>query len=233
MKNSFMDVPDLKNGDKVELKIKCANGTEKGYIKLFLNGAELGEFVYTGTTFPEFGLESMKLMAKISNVSLMVNGATQWANCDCAAPNVKKYETTTQNTCTTDGLKTGKCVDCGNIHTVVIPAGHLEGEDWIVDQAADCTNAGGRHKECMICFAYTQEEVIPALGHRSYWVEDKAATKLTAGSKHEECMVCKAVLNTQTIPSEWNPVLVIGGGVVLIAALAVGVFFLVKSRRKK
>ena len=210
-----------------------ANGNKKGYIKLFLNGAELGEFVYTGTAFPEFGLESMKLMAKVSKVSLMVNGATQWAECSCAAANVKKYETVTEATCTTDGLKSGKCVDCGNLHSVVLPASHTECKDWIVDQQATCTEAGSRHKECMICFEFTQEEVIPAAGHRSYWVEDKAATKLIPGSKHEECMVCQAVLNTESIPSEWNPVLVIGGGVLLLAGLAVGVFFLVKSRRKK
>ena len=233
VKNSFMNVPALENGDRVELRIKCANDTQNGYIKLFLNGVEIGEFVYTGTTFPEVGLESMKLMAKVSNISLMVNGATQWAECNCAVPNVKRYETAIQSTCTTDGLKFGKCVDCDNLHSVAIPAAHVEGKDWIVDQEADCTQAGRRHIECMICFEYTQEEVIPARGHRSYWVEDKAATKLTAGSKHEECMICKAVLDTQEIPPEWNPVLVIGGGVVLIAGLAVGIFFLVKSRRKK
>ena len=233
VKNSFPNVPALKDGDKVELKIKCANGTENGYIKLYLNGAEIGAFVYTGTSFPEFGLESMKLMAKVSNVSLMVTGATQWAECNCATPNVKKYETTIQSTCTTDGLKSGKCVTCDNLHSVVIPASHTEGKDWIVDQEATCTQEGSRYKECMICFEHTQEETIPAAGHRSYWVEDKAATKLIAGSKHEECMICQEVLNTETIPSEWNPVLIIGGGVILLAGLAVGVFFLVKSRRKK
>ncbi len=233
VKNSFESVPALKSGDKLELKIKCANDTENGYIKLFLNGAMIGEFVYTGTEFPEFGLESMKLMAKVSNVSLVVNGATQWDSCACSMSDVKKYEITAEATCTADGHKSGKCVACGNLHSVVIPASHVEGKDWIVDQQANCTQDGSRHTECTVCGQHIQEEVIPATGHSAYWVEDKAATQLTAGSKHEECMVCKTVLSTQKIPAEGNLVLIIGGGCVLIAGVAVGIFFLVKSLRKK
>ena len=126
VKNSISGFPALANGDTVSLKVKCASGAEKGYIKLLLGGEEKHSFVYTGTSLPQFGLKAQKLMAKISNVSLYVEGASDWAasSCSCDEPVIETK--VTEPTCGEPGYTTYTCTVCGASYTddETPPAGH-------------------------------------------------------------------------------------------------------------
>ena len=107
--------------------------------------------------------------------------------------------------CTNTGLTEGKhCSVCGEtlVAQNTIPAtGHTQGK-WIVDEEADCENAGSKHQVCATCDETIATQTIPATGHTE--VVDKAVapdctnTGLTEG-KH--CSVCDKVLVPQTVVS--------------------------------
>ena len=228
---SFKDAPALRNGDLVEMKVKCADGNQDGYIHVFVNGKHIGGLTYTGETLPEFGLGSINLMAKVSDVKLTVNGASDWAFCVCETPNVKRYRVLKESNCFEDGSQEGKCVLCGNVYVQTVPAAHTEGE-WIVEVAASCTTEGSRYTECAICLERIHEEVIPAKGHKGYWVQSKEAGFFTSGSKHEECMICNEVWNVKTIPPT-GIVISIAAAVLLTAGVAVLIVVIKKARKGK
>ncbi len=228
-KASFEKAPALRNGDLVEMKVKCASGNQDGYIHVFVNGEHIGSLVYTAETLPEFGLGSMRLMAKVSDVKLTVNGASDWAFCACEKPDVKRYRVLKESNCFEDGSQEGKCVLCGNVHVQTVPAAHTAGE-WIVEVAAGCTTEGSRYTECAICLERIQEEVIPAKGHKGYWVQSKETGFFTPGSKHEECMICNEVWNVQTIPPTGIAITI--AVAVLIAAGVVLLIVVIKKARK-
>ena len=228
---SFEKAPALANGDLVEMKVKCANGNQDGYIHVFVNGEHIGSLVYTAETLPEFGLGSMSLMAKVSDVKLTVSGASDWAVCDCEKPDVKRYRVIKASNCFEDGSQEGKCVLCGNVNIQTVPAGHTASE-WIVEVAAGCTTEGSRYTECTICLERIQEEVIPAKGHKGYLVQSKAAGFFTSGSQHEECMICNEVWNVQEIPPTGIVITVAVATAVLIAAGVVVLIVIMKKARK-
>jgi len=226
---SFQKAPALRNGDLVEMKVKCASGNQDGYIHVFVNGEHIGSLVYTAETLPEFGLGSMSLMAKVSDVKLTVSGASDWAHCDCETPDVKRYRVIKASNCFEDGSQEGKCVLCGNVNIQTVPAGHTASE-WIVEVAAGCTTEGSRYTECAICLERIQEEVIPAKGHSSYWVQSKEAGFFTSGSKHEECMICNEVWNAQTIPPTGIAITIVVA--VVMTACVVALIVVIKKARK-
>ena len=228
-KASFEKAPALRNGDLLEMKVKCASANQDGYIHVFVNGQHIGSMVYTAETLPEFGLGSMKLMAKVSDVKLTVNGASDWAVCDCEKPDVKRYRVIKASNCFEDGAQEGKCVLCGNVHIQTVPACHIAGE-WIVELAAGCTTEGSRYTECTICLERIQEEVIPAQGHKGYWVQSKEAGFFTSGSEHEECMICNEVWNVRTIPPTGIAITIVVV-VLMIAAVVVLIVVINKARK--
>ncbi len=161
-KNDLPGVPALASGDVIALKIKCAKDGVNGYIKVLLNDVEYGQLVYTGTSLPEVGLGSMMLMAKISDVSLLVNDATAWVSCNCEEPAVSQYHSVTS--CAVGGVWYGKCENCGNEHTKTMEAtDHTPDGQWITDKEATLTEAGSRHQNCMVCGEVAQTEEIPCL----------------------------------------------------------------------
>ena len=155
-------VPALASGDVIALKVKCAKDGVNGYIKILLNDKEYGQLVYTGTSLPEVGLGSMKLMAKISDVSLLVNDATAWVSCNCEESVVSQYHSTTS--CEVGGVWYGKCENCGNEHTKTMDAtDHTPNGQWITDKEATFTEPGSRHQNCLVCREVVQTEEIPCL----------------------------------------------------------------------
>jgi len=155
--------PSLANGDVIALKVKCAKDGVNGYVKILLNGQEYGELVYTGTSLPEVGLGSMNLMAKITDVSLIVNDATGWAECACEEPAISQYHSDTS--CTAGGVWYGTCENCGNKHSKTMAATeHTPDGSWIIDKEATLSEAGSRHQNCLICGEVAKTEEIPCLG---------------------------------------------------------------------
>lgn len=71
---------------------------------------------------------------------------------------------------------------------------HILG-NWKVNPASTCTTEGSRYKECSLCNAKVETEVIPKTDHSaSSWIVDKKATCTSQGKQHQECTQCKEVL---------------------------------------
>ncbi|MBE6941731.1 MAG: hypothetical protein E7455_05590, partial [Ruminococcaceae bacterium] len=208
VKNSVSNFPALANGDTITLKVKGATDTENGYIKLLLNGTEWHSFVFTGTNQPDFGLKAFKLMAKTSNASLFVDGATGWADCACDEPVVEEYDSSA--TCPEGTTLTGKCTVCGNrVIKVIEPTDHTVGETVIENEkAADCVNPGSYESVvyCVYCGEEVSRETVvtEALGHA--YDNDCDADCNNCGETREAghqyyypcdpvCMICYEITN--------------------------------------
>ena len=69
------------------------------------------------------------------------------------------------------------------------PGQHAYGE-WITDKAADCTNAGAKHRVCSVC-GNVEEGVISALNHDKVPHAEKPATCTEKGwAAYETCSRC-------------------------------------------
>lgn len=124
-------------------------------------------------------------------------------------------------TCTENGWKeVGVCEVCGEHYSYpteenAIPAtGHTWSEDYVVDKAATCTEAGEKSKHCTACDAKEDVQEIPALGHKwSNWKRTAAATVFKPEVQTRKCSACnksetrnvgkklapKATLNASTV----------------------------------
>lgn len=124
-------------------------------------------------------------------------------------------------TCTETGWKeVGVCEVCGEHYSYpteenAIPAtGHTWSEDYVVDKAATCTEAGEKSKHCTVCDAKEDVQEIPALGHKwSNWKRTAAATVFKPEVQTRKCSACnksetrnvgkklapKATLNASTV----------------------------------
>ncbi len=122
--------------------------------------------------------------------------------------------------CTDKGSIKRVCTICEFTETAEVdPTGHEWEEEYTIDKAATCTEAGSKSIHCKNCDAVKDSEIIPATGHTAgtewksdkdghwhectvcgtktdaashefEWVIDKAATATEKGLKHEECTVC-------------------------------------------
>ncbi|MCM1404654.1 MAG: hypothetical protein NC133_04125, partial [Prevotella sp.] len=83
------------------------------------------------------------------------------------------WTTTTEATCTTDGLSTRTCADCGATATQPIPAtGHTYG-DWEMTTTVTCTTDGVQQHTCTVC-EHTETEIVPAIGHNYTYTFDQS-----------------------------------------------------------
>ena len=91
--------------------------------------------------------------------------------------------------------------------TVVAVFDHTE-SDWIVDTEPTCTEAGARHKECIVCGEATLTTAIFAKGHSFVDVDAKDAGCYEDGyNAHKACSVCGRTKDKEIIPAghvgEW------------------------------
>lgn len=109
--------------------------------------------------------------------------------------NVGDQIITTNPTCTTTGLATSTCTNCGKTFEEVIPAtGHTEVTDAAV--APTCTETGlteGVH--CAVCDAVLIPQVtVSANGHNyGEWTVDVKPTFTDPGTQHQLCPNCNEV----------------------------------------
>lgn len=108
-------------------------------------------------------------------------------------------------TCTESGWKeVGVCEVCGEHYSYpteenAIPAtGHTWSEDYVVDKAATCTEAGEKSKHCTVCDAKEDVQEIPALGHDFVSKVTKKATCTADGTLTYTCSRCNET-KTETI----------------------------------
>ena len=109
-------------------------------------------------------------------------------------------------TCTEDGQKSIKCIDClekNPSSIVVIPATHRWGTEFTVDTAATCTTPGSKSVKCTVCQASNAATVteIPVTPHTysATLTADTAPTCTTDGQMSKKCTACNAVDPTSII----------------------------------
>lgn len=107
-------------------------------------------------------------------------------------------------TCTEDGEKTVKCLNCDATETQVIPkTGHNYLPGKVV--APTCTESGYTLMVCQNDNSHTYkqyDETKPAKGHTwSAWAVTKDSTNTEAGEMERVCTVCREAKETAVIPA--------------------------------
>ena len=111
------------------------------------------------------------------------------------------WETTTNATCTTSGVKERVCY-CGEEEIMIIGAlGHNYSDEWVVDVEPTCTKEGSKSHHCTVCGNKVDVTSIPALDHNysDEWTIDIAPTCNQEGSKSHHCIVCGDKTDITTI----------------------------------
>ncbi|MBQ3529887.1 MAG: leucine-rich repeat protein [Oscillospiraceae bacterium] len=113
-------------------------------------------------------------------------------------------ETTTETTGNTENTKpsvnatedtTPSQTTAETTETTVALCEHVLG-NWIVDETANCTKEGSRHKACTLCGEKVVTEVIPMTAHTaSNWLGD-AATCTKESTQYQQCTQCDKKLVT-------------------------------------
>lgn len=111
-----------------------------------------------------------------------------------------EWETTTEATCTKDGVATRKCKTCGNLdkETQVIKA---LGHDWgkgTVKAGATCAAEGKKEYTCSRC-KETKTEPIAKKDHTYGDLQTTEATCTADGEKYRSCSVCEDKKVEETI----------------------------------
>lgn len=95
---------------------------------------------------------------------------------------------TTAATCTTDGVKTYTCGNCGHSYTESIAAQH--NYECTDTRPATCSNTGDKTYTCKNC-GHSYKETLPKNEHKwSDWVVTKEPTTTSYGQKVRECELC-------------------------------------------
>ena len=108
-------------------------------------------------------------------------------------------ETTPAN-CTTNGVSTRTCTQCGYSETLPIPANgqHSYGA-WKVIKEATCTENGTQQRTCTRC-GNVETGTVTKGGHvYGEWVVTKEPTCTEAGAKQRTCTLCNSVQTTTVI----------------------------------
>ena len=118
----------------------------------------------------------------------------------------KKAEIRKAATCTQEGLKDIRCINCQEVKpgsSETIPkTDHSWKEEYSIDKAATCTSAGQKSKHCSVCDTVNQKtiEIIPATGHvYGEAVTTRQATCTVDGIREKTCRYCGDTV-TESIP---------------------------------
>ncbi|WP_051525747.1 hypothetical protein [Butyrivibrio proteoclasticus] len=98
-------------------------------------------------------------------------------------------EITTQPTCTSEGVKTYTCTECGKTKTEKIPMADHKYTPGEVITEATCTQEGQRETTCSVCGAKGTES-IPKTSHEYTEEIVKEATFTSEGEKKYTCSIC-------------------------------------------
>ena len=107
--------------------------------------------------------------SKLTTSTKITSNVTYYAHwydpCENGEHSWESWIVTTAATCTTTGVKTRICTQCGNTETGVVPAtGHAWGE-WAVVTPANCFAEGLEQRICANDPAHIETRAIPATGH--------------------------------------------------------------------
>ena len=116
---------------------------------------------------------------------------------------VDEWKTTKKATCTSEGVKEGACIRCGEIQTESIKKKSHDYGEWATTKKASCSEVGERARTCKNCDKKQTEE-IAKLDHTPGDWEVITAPKVSssgsvsAGTKARKCTVCGEVLDTES-----------------------------------
>lgn len=178
---------------------KVKNIASNGFANSKLEKIEFGETELTINSSAFSGCESLTAVCypgteeKWKEISASVK-SLDTATTHCKADTVEAKAAT----CTETGLKeVGVCEVCGMHYSYeteenVIPAlGHDYEAEFTVDKAATCTETGVKSRHCTRCDAKTDEQAIPAAGHKwSAWKKTADATVNAPEQQVRKCSVC-------------------------------------------
>lgn len=109
----------------------------------------------------------------------------------------------TNPTCTVAGKKERTCSRCKGVETEIIDATGHKVSDWQVKKEATCTEAGIKHKVCLICGTELQTMIyeLNPKGHTwTAWQTTKEPTYDTAGEEARTCTRC-GLKETHRLPT--------------------------------
>jgi len=137
-----------------------------------------------GGWFTTAGFTGTAVTFPVANVTADAEFFALW---NCTHANIS-WAVTTAPDCTTLGVNTGTCPDCGHTETQSLPE---TGHNWSGGTPATCTTDGFAAGNCLDCGASSAGiGAIPALGHYfpATWTERIAATCETAGVEYRVCL---------------------------------------------
>lgn len=157
--------------------------------------------------------------ALIANAQFGMSGLPDDIKVHCKGDAVEAKDAT----CTEEGYKeAGTCEVCGAHYSYkddenVIPAlGHDYEVEFTVDKAATCTEAGVKSKHCTRCDARTDEQTIPAVGHKwSAWKKTADATVSAPEQQVRKCSVCGKE-EAQTVGTKLDPKMAVNASTVTL-----------------
>lgn len=152
--------------------------------------------------------------------------------------NWNEGEITTAPGCTTAGVKTFTCANCGETSTEEIAAIDHSWDNGVITTEPTCTDMGVRTYTCANCGETKVDDKIPATGHA--WGEYSVTKEATVDAEGEEtrtCANCKATesraIAKLPAPEKSNTGLIIAIVVVVVLAGAgVAAFFVLKNKKK-
>ena len=117
-----------------------------------------------------------------------------------------EYTVVTEATCTENGLKAHKCIDCDEYDmdtAAPIYANHKWGTEFTVDTPATCKTEGSKSVKCTVCGEANAATVtaIPTIAHT--WgspTVDKPATCTEDGTMSIKCTGCNEIKPDTTVP---------------------------------
>ncbi|MCM1404708.1 MAG: leucine-rich repeat domain-containing protein, partial [Prevotella sp.] len=101
-----------------------------------------------------------------------------------------EWATTTEPTCTAEGVREHVCEICGEAAEEAIPMVEHVYNDWMTATAPTCTEDGVSQRACVNCGG-TETQPIPATGHNySDWEPTTEATCTADGIRERICQNC-------------------------------------------
>lgn len=165
------------------------------------NGITITYKIVEGETAPEAGKKGVVYSQSIEKGKVLTENATITLTVYKCNHTFGGWTQTTAPTCTTAGVETRKCSQCGTVETREVAAlGHSYG-DWTIVTPATCTAEGVQQHACSRCNNVEQAS-IPMIAHTypENWSVEKEATCTQTGLKYKLCTVCGGGRIEETIP---------------------------------
>ena len=181
----------LFNKDKTELI--CCPGGKSGTYTIPDSVTSIGNYAFGGCN----SLTSVTIPDSVTSIDKNAFPADCTVKCSCtsvfadeytvAFHNSYKSKITTQPTCTTDGVKLNKCINCGYTYEETVPMLSHSYGDWYVTKKPTCISTGAETRVCSYC-KETETRTLEILPHQMR--ESQIASCSEKCCTHHLCTAC-------------------------------------------